>query len=371
MCIFLTVDIILCTLTVYQLYVKTSYISISKYSKRLTVITMILFTLCAIGDITGSIHRYMYELSSQEWDSSSAYLGSTKTSIYYIGNFTFFTLLLMRIKTSFQVSKCTMIYLYTLLVILIITATIYCLLLIYFLGRLTTTTDIFGYLWIIALFCTIFSDFILNLSLFILFVYKIKNKDSMEGMEIADDLSGINNEHNSEQKAIWNVMIKHCILFGIALFSNQMWSLTVIVVDLTSVDLKYGFASALIRIYMTRSVQLMINTVILWLVLKINNDRYVKICKCAHSCILKYCMKEDPNMIREGFVVEQHEQNLLQSNEISMMATGMKRDNDNGNGRIEGHDLMVTHVEERKDGVINKERVDSKVEGHDVLITYT
>ena len=67
------------------------------------------------------------------------------------------------------------------------------------------------------------SDFALNLSLFILFIYKIKNKDSMEGVEVADDISNTDSNTSSlcadnNKKTIWNVMIKHCVLYNHHIF---------------------------------------------------------------------------------------------------------------------------------------------------------
>ena len=34
---------------------------------------------------------------------------------------------------------------------------------------------------------------------------------------------------NSERKAIWNTMIKHCVLFGTALISKQIWIINQII----------------------------------------------------------------------------------------------------------------------------------------------
>ena len=251
---------------------------------------MIVYALCTIGDIIHIILRYKYALYSQAWSISDAYLGGIKDILYYIGNFTFFWLLFMRIKISFQVSKWIMYYLSLLLIISIIIASIYCFFIFYFAGKSGIIVDF--YLGSTTYPLSI-SDFILNLSLFILFIYKIKNKDTMEGMEIADDVledvsSDIVSNYNCDKQAIWNVMIKHCVLFGIfGIFLNQAWYIEVWIDCFNTTQT--NFPNILIREYTVRSFENLTNIIILWLALKVNNDKYVYLCKCWHLCILNCC----------------------------------------------------------------------------------
>ena len=132
-------------------------------------------------------------------------------------------------------------------------------------------------------------DFILNLSLFTLFIYKMKNKDSMEGIEIDDDGFEFPDKfpQNDGRKAIWNVMIKHSLLFGIAILMNQTWYISSIINALILSDTNYPLI--LIRSYTSRAIENAMNIVILWLVLKGNNNRYIYLCKCCHQCILRFC----------------------------------------------------------------------------------
>ena len=233
---------------------------------------MIAYTLCLVGDIAHIIIRYKYFLTSQDWILSEAYLAGANDTAYYLGNFTFFLLLLQRIKTSFQLSKCMMRYLLLLLIISITSSTIYCFLMFYGAGKtgskVESDAEIISYPLAVG-------DFILNLSLFVIFVHKIYNKDSMEGMEIADDISTSVSQGgiNEDKKAIWNVMIKHCMLFGIVLIVNQAWPVLVII-DILIVDAN-NFPYILARDYTIRSFENVTNIVILWLALKINNDIYV------------------------------------------------------------------------------------------------
>ena len=361
----LLIDIILCICTIYQLQLHNNYISISKSFKNLTITTMLAYTFCTIGDITQVIIRYKYFLTSQDWSTSEAYLAGAKDLIYYIGNFTFFLLLFMRIKTSFQLSKYIMSYLTVLLTISVVFSFSYCFFCFYSAGK---SGILLNSLLSIAIYPLSTSDFILNLSLFILFIYKIKNKDTMEGVEVADDvLDDISSDYNSDKKAIWNVMIKHCVLFGIALLSNQAWYIEVIVDCLSTTQT--NFPTELIRDYTVRSVENVTNIIILWLVLKVNNGKYVSLCKCWHSCILEYCMKEDPDIIREGFVVnDTNEKMLLVGNNSDRSLLQRELNEKYG---VEGNNLIVTqdiHDEDSKK-ISMQNMMKRHVEGHNVLMT--
>ena len=76
---------------------------------------------------------------------------------------------------------------------------------------------------------------------------------------------------------------------------------------------------------------------ILWLVLKINNSKYVCLCKCWHRCILKYCMKEDPNIIREGFTIDEGN-DVGNVNGIPLLVAYR----DEEVHRVEGHSIVIT-----------------------------
>ena len=135
---------------------------------------MICYTLCTIGDITQTMLRYKTYLTYSEWDSSEAYLVGTKNAIYHFGNIIFFILLFMKIKIAFQISKLFISYLSLLLIIFSIVSIIYCITLLDAVGK--SIPDEHHTLSLISYPLSI-TDFLLNMSLFILFIYKIKNKD--------------------------------------------------------------------------------------------------------------------------------------------------------------------------------------------------
>ena len=336
MILFILADIILCIITIYQLYFTNSYIWISTNFKILTILTMLLYCLCTIGDTTQMIIKYKYYPQSEEWDLFSAYFATSKDAIYFFGTGTFFMLLIMRIKKSFQLSKCIMIYLSILLIILIICCIVYCFFVIYSAQKPENTMQAY---WYKATYPVSVTDFVLSLSLLILFIYKIRNKDNMEGMEICDNLASIDYDGrmdlDADKTAIWNVMIKHCVLFGIASLSTQIWYITGFV-TIPAISI-ITLPSELLIQYTGRAITNAINIVILWLALKLNNDKYIYLCKCWHKCILKYCMKEDPDIMREGFVINDKER-MLVVNELSMQD-------------VEGPNLIVTNSEQSKDCV--------------------
>ena len=215
-----------------------------------------------------------------------------------------------------------------------------------------------SYLYILT---PIFSviEFSLNISLLTMFIYKIRNKDSMEGIEnindsynygsnLNDDYNIMNVEYSDDKRAIWNVMIKHCVLFAIAISSSQsFWVTTLFVTYDDSWSGNFGFSRRLIVRWTVRAIASSVNIILLWLVLRINNDKYICLCKCVHSCVLKNCMREDPNIIREGFADVNEMSNLFSNDE-----------------RIEGHDLVVTNRDD-----IHDVQSDNAIVGHNVVLT--
>ena len=316
----LLVDVTLLCITCYQLYIKNGSVSVSRSSKRLTMITMLCYSISTLGDVIHLILRYQFYLTSPIWNKPEAYLAGVKDIIYYSGNVTFFLLIFMQIKTSFQVSKYIMYYLSILLAVEIICSIIYSYIITYFAGATLVVAASRNVATSYVLSC---NDFLLKMSLLILFVYKIRNRDSMEGVQVGYD---DDSDPEDNRKAIWNVMIKHCLLFGIALCVNQTWYITTIL-ETT------GYA--VLVDYSVRSVGNVINIYILWLALKVNDRKYVYLCECWHKCILKCCMKEDPDIIREGFVV---------NDGVGITLTGYQEPLIHGdlNGRVEGHNLVVT-----------------------------
>ena len=125
-------DIILLTITIYQFCFKRYSASISGYFKRWTVITMLAYTICTVGDNIVMCIRYQNYPNLVGFTRRESYVDSAKDSIYYMGNMAFFILLLSRIQTSFQLSRRIMLYLRILLTTSIIFSIGFCFVLFYF-----------------------------------------------------------------------------------------------------------------------------------------------------------------------------------------------------------------------------------------------
>ena len=103
-----TAATIIGSITIYQLHCKS--VSTSHHSKLLIVITMVAYIVCSMGDMIQMILRFRNKslLESDRLTEFELYLVTGKGALYYLGNATFFMLLLMRIRKSFQVSRCAM-----------------------------------------------------------------------------------------------------------------------------------------------------------------------------------------------------------------------------------------------------------------------
>ncbi len=351
MAICCTITMIFVSITIYQLYCKSVAVFISNHSKLLTVITMITYTLCSLGDMAHMILRFINHLTTTS--HNYPYLVTIKSGFYYVGNGAFFMLLLMRIKKSFQLSKCIMYYL-SLLWILSVTCSMG-FLIITFVAALDESSMNDDIYYQTSLYFVVVADFILSFSLFVLFIYKIKYKESMEGLEVADDVSLISGASNDnleikDKRAVLNVMIKHCVLFGIALVINEAFYVILFIWNFDK--LFQNYSADILLGYTGRTIENVFNVIILWLLIKINNDKYVFLCKCWHICILRYCIKDKSNVYGEGFEDEIDDEKV-----ISMQKP--KLSFNKSEDKIEGHDLMVTDND-----IKNK-----YFEGRDVLLT--
>ena len=286
-----------------QLYCHT--IHISQCTKSLVIIAIAGYLLCTIGDTIQMILRYMLWLPLEYFNPDEAKLVTIKDLFYFGGILSFFLLLLTKIRSSFQLSKPVQLWLLFLIITSTLISIYYALIWSLFMSDNENRAKI-DLPWTIATISLAVVNFLIFFSLLLVFIYKIKHKDSLEGVDYVMHIS-INGsmDYDYNKKAIWNVMIKHCVLFGFAILSDQSFYIT----NLTQTGYKYigwdvRYSKLLIVHYLCRAVGNTVSILILWLVLSINNDKYICLCKCVHSCTSKYCFREDANMIREGFVNE-------------------------------------------------------------------
>ena len=83
---------------------------------------------------------------------------------------------------------------------------------------------------------------------------------------------------------ISNTVTKHCVLFGIAMIMNQAF----LVVDLHG-NATNSFIYSWYKqfAFSVRALENLVNIAVLWLVLRINYDKYICLCGSCHRCMGK------------------------------------------------------------------------------------
>ena len=81
-------------------------------------------------------------------------------------------------------------------------------------------------------------------------------------------------------------MIKHAILFGIAIFINQLfYAINIVAYFHYTVWTSYCLS------YMAAALETLVNVLVLWLILRVNYDKYIRLCKCCHIVCAECCFK--------------------------------------------------------------------------------
>lgn len=129
-------------------------------------------------------------------------------------------------------------------------------------------------------------DCTLNTSLLILFIWKLRDVLSMKlvnfgivrvtGSELASH--GVYEEDNIFR--LFTLITRHTLLFGIAIITNQMWSIGLILADGIYHNKHYPNP---FTIFCFRSLESTANCIALLLSFKTNEGLYIKCCKCCHN----------------------------------------------------------------------------------------
>ena len=88
-----------------------------------------------------------------------------------------------------------------------------------------------------------------------------------------------------------NVMVKHALLFGIAIFINQLFYCSDVVT--------YFYESVLMWYcipFMARAIETLVNVLVLWLILRVNYETYIGLCRCCHIGCGKCCFRNVDSM---------------------------------------------------------------------------
>ena len=180
---------------------------------------------------------------------------------YYVGDIMFYILILLRIYVPFEVKKCTLYFLLSMIFIFCATA------IFFYPNAFYPMLD----LWIISIILTS-TDFILNATILTIFILKmrgmISNLDPLVSMQAQKNINLMS-----------NTVTKHSVLFGLAMILNQAFYLVVWYVEfhaLFSRDWINGM-------YCVRAIENTVNVIVLWLVLRINYKKYICFCSVAET----------------------------------------------------------------------------------------
>eukprot|EP01084_Bolivina_argentea_P197046 337728_1 len=250
--------------------------------RNLTITSIIAFCLTSFTDI---IHMFIHMMEHKSFSSPiEPKISGIADMFYYIGDITFYTLLLCRVyhvfaQTQFKLSKIT-IYIFCIQLIISFLAAIWHTLVVAF----------FYHSWeqwvqrgMPATYVLSANDFLLNVSLFILFYYKLK-QTIVQIQTWNENESSINNSSAN----LFDVMTKHSVLYSLAIITNQFFFVGVMLMCFTDLGHEH-FSVGLIMIMILRSIEDLINVLALWLVLPHNKNVYSMCCCTCHRCVSAVC----------------------------------------------------------------------------------
>ena len=275
---------IISTHSIYHLCIKDSSAWIDKIYRNLTIMITLSFTTSTMTDLLHII-LYFYSTSGvMSYDTYSKFLLPIvliADVLYFIGDILFYILILLRIHVPFEISRNILWFLSFMIIIFAISSIVYCTVLGIFLFDPGYKEHIhyFGPLYTIL----IFGDFILNATIFIIFAKKMKRIISNVDPSLSD-------KAQRNVNLISNTVTKHCVLFGIAMSINQAFYAINLYERLTNSLWNVGCWTC--EIYSIRAFENIVNIIVLWLVLRINYDKYICLCGCCHRCIGKCCYRD-------------------------------------------------------------------------------
>ena len=260
--------------TVYRLCRPDSPKWIDKTYRNLTIIVTILFTASAIWDF---LHILLISplLSITITPTIENIITFAASATYLIGDNSFYVLILMRIYVPFELSKCITYFLTFCMVIFFVDIIVWC-------WGCFGMSFAGGLEWLIIHSITMIIDLILNVTVFTVFISKMRRM-------ITDIDASLSREAARNVNLISNTIIKHSILFGVAMIINQSFYSVCVYGDTLVLWTYEEFKDI---VYSVRGLENIVNIVVLWLLLRVNYDQYICFCGCCHRCIGKCCFKD-------------------------------------------------------------------------------
>ena len=266
-------DTILSIYSTYQLCKADSVKWINKTYRNLMIVVMALFTLSSIGDLL-----HMLLISSifpmTNTVTTEKYIAIIVDSLYLTGDITFYILILMRIYMPFEINKCTLFYFICVIITFVFAVTVYLWTEFYFLNA----SGLYYQIEDIVLMCI---DLILNLTILTIFVKKMRSM-------ISNVDASLSNAAQRNVNLMSNIVVKHSVLFGMAMIINQAYFSIALYGDISDLWRLIWFRDLAFSV---RALENIVNIIALLLVLKINYEQYICLCGSCHRCVGKCCFR--------------------------------------------------------------------------------
>lgn len=252
----------------------------SKLFQYGTIISSIGCALCICCDLIHYILSFSLQIDLLSPQQEILIVIVIANISYYIGCIFFYILLVMRVYTGFKgtvyaLSRWIFFFLWF-LIITSIFASIWHISIMIFIQNEDLETKLKRPAFMILML----NDALLNIVLFILFIYKLR-QISISTQSLSDDISNISFQTNKTL----HIITRHCVLFGIAILSNQLFYTSGYIISFypPTNNVLIGI------VYQLRALENMINIMVLYLCMTLNSDLYQKLCSICHTQLMKCC----------------------------------------------------------------------------------
>lgn len=248
----------------------------------LTILIMLASTMNIAVDLAQTLVSF-YVLQPQsgwnEFESPSDFrlaLIAWADILYFFGDLLFYTLILLRIHIPFELHRATVLSLSLLICVSGIVSTAYCICLF------VIYEHKYDRYWTAMVVVLSSNDVILNAFISTVFVQKMRRTILSINPSLFDE------EAAKKVNLISNVVTKHCILFGIAIFVNQGYFASQFYLNMAD---GVGVIAGDLVPAAVRSVENAVNVLVMWLILRINYNKYICLCKPCHLCVGRCCFR--------------------------------------------------------------------------------
>ena len=186
----------------------------------------------------------------------------------------FYILLLLRIAIPFELNKCIIYSLSFIIAISAVTSMIYIVLLFFIYNDQYLVWRIVSGI--------LLGDSLL-FSIFVIGIFVRKMKKTVSNIDPSTSLLAAKNVN-----LIRHTVVKSGLLFGIGIIVNPGYLLCIIL------NTYFGGSetfTANMNIIGTQVLEATVVVVILWLILRANYAKYMRLCRCCHICVTKCCFK--------------------------------------------------------------------------------